>query len=234
MVTRPTEQRRLVIATPRIARLSTALAVFVLLTIALRGAREGFNIRSAHAVVIDNWAVDLRLRLGLNIRAATVSCSIAVWATRIGFTAVAFTLLATRRWASAVILVVVAVASLNLVEHVLKPAIDRRTIAAPGFPPGPPVFPSGQATVLGVLATIALTTRFQPSEHRLRRTLKAIGVLTIVVSSVGLIHSGCHYASDVVGGLAVGVAITELTHLLWLIAAILRARRAALSTSPAR
>ena len=198
----------------RAIRLSLALAVFAWLAFALRGAREGFNVRSAHAVVIDNWAVAFRLHLGLNIRAASLTCSIAVWTTLIGFATVVLTLLVTRRWGRAALLVVVAVASLNLVDHVLKPTIDRRTVATPASLPGPPVFPSGQATVLGVLASIALTTRFGPAERRLRQSLRIQIFVTLVLSSAGLVHSGCHYASDVVAGIAVGVATAELVLLL--------------------
>ena len=115
-----------------------------------------------------------------------------------------------KRIQRAVLLLLVAVASLSLVEHVLKPTVDRRTLASAVSPPGPPVFPSGQATVLGVLASIALTTEIGPRHQRLRRPLQLVTIATVVISSVGLVYSGCHYPTDVVGGLGVGVALAEL------------------------
>jgi membrane-associated phospholipid phosphatase len=195
----------------RVVRVLLASAVFGALTLALRGTREGFNVPSLHAVVLDEWAVRLRLRIGLTIRASELTCSMAVWATRVGFVAAVGALLATGRRIQAMLLVLVALTAWSLTDYALKPLIDRRSVAAGSTVPGQPVFPSGQSTVVGVLAVATLA----PAPRKTRAlvgsaVLPIIGVVTVVVSSAGLIYSGCHYATDVVAGLCVGVVLADL------------------------
>jgi membrane-associated phospholipid phosphatase len=199
----------------RIIRIVTAASIFVVLTLVLRGLREGFNVRSAHAVFLDDWMVNFRLDMGLNIRIARVTCDIAVWATRLGFGFAMLTLLATRRWARALILLVVAVTALNAVEYGVKPLIDRRTLATPDAVPSAPVFPSGQSTVLGVLVCVAATTTFSQSQRRAKQLLVVSSATTVAVSAAGLAYSGCHYVTDILGGLCVGVAAADVVLLIF-------------------
>jgi membrane-associated phospholipid phosphatase len=199
----------------RVVRALLALAVFGALTVTLRGTREGFNIPSLHAVVIDEWAVRLRLRIGLTIRASELACSAAVWATRLGFVSAVGALAATGRRVQAVVLLVVALAAWTLTDDVLKPAIDRRSVAAQSTVPGPPVFPSGQSTVVGVLAVATLAAAPRKGHALIgSQVLPVIGLATVIISSAGLIYSGCHYATDVLAGLCVGAVLADLSLLM--------------------
>jgi membrane-associated phospholipid phosphatase len=195
----------------RLLRVLLASAVFGALALSLRGTREGFNVPSLHAVILDEWAVRVRLRIGLTIRASDLTCSMAVWATRLGFVGGVGALLATGRRMQAMLLVLVALTAWSLTDHVLKPLIDRRSVAAGSTVPGQPVFPSGQSTVVGVLAVATLA----PAPRKTRAlvgsaVLPVIGVVTVAVSSAGLIYSGCHYATDVLAGLCVGAILADL------------------------
>jgi membrane-associated phospholipid phosphatase len=69
-------------------------------------------------------------------------------------------------------------------------------------------FPSGHASGIATLVTVALILAWPVLAPRVRRRWLALGVATVVLVGLTRMLLGVHYLSDVVGGWALGVAWT--------------------------
>jgi membrane-associated phospholipid phosphatase len=112
-----------------------------------------------------------------------------------------------RRWRGAVLVAAAVPAASGLTEGVLKPLTDR-TIQ------GWLSYPSGHATGMFTLATIALVLLTGPSRPRAPRAprlalVAAAAVLAAAVAAA-MVSLGLHYFTDLFGGAAVGIAVVLL------------------------
>jgi membrane-associated phospholipid phosphatase len=108
----------------------------------------------------------------------------------------------THRWRGAVLAAVAVPAAVVLTEYVLKPAVG----AAIGQ-----AFPSGHATSMFALAACSAVLLAAPSRPRLpgagRLLLALAAVLLAAAVAVGVVATGEHRFTDVVGGAAVGTGV---------------------------
>lgn len=116
-----------------------------------------------------------------------------------------------RRW-RAVVLVAVAVAGAGATTELwLKPFINRTFL-------GELAFPSGHATGVFVLAAVASILLVNPPRRRTsggsRLVLALFALATASLVSVAVLAANSHYATDVVGGAAVGVSAVLATTLV--------------------
>jgi undecaprenyl-diphosphatase len=117
-----------------------------------------------------------------------------------------------RRWATAVMLALVAAGTSVLVDAIkllttrTRPAIVDLLTAAPGY-----AFPSGHsaqaAATYGVIAYL-LAGRLRRWGHRV--TVWAVAVLVIALVGFSRLYLGAHWLTDVLGGFALGAAWTAL------------------------
>jgi undecaprenyl-diphosphatase len=75
-------------------------------------------------------------------------------------------------------------------------------------------FPSGHATGIAVLVTVALVLAWPLLAPHARRWWLATGIALVVLVGLTRMWLGVHYLSDVVGGWALGTAWTLLVALL--------------------
>jgi membrane-associated phospholipid phosphatase len=94
---------------------------------------------------------------------------------------------------------------------VLKPLIDRTLMGAPSFP-------SGHATGVFTLAAVFAVLLINPPRARLGRGLRTLlamcGILTAAAVAVALVNLDLHYATDTLGGAAMGTAVVLLAALI--------------------
>jgi undecaprenyl-diphosphatase len=105
-------------------------------------------------------------------------------------------------------LCVLAPACAALVQWVLKQVVQRRA-PGPQVPASALSFPSGHATgawALAAAATIVAATAWRPGWSR--RVVVAVVVAGAVAVSVARVVAGDHYATDVMAGAVLGVAVT--------------------------
>jgi undecaprenyl-diphosphatase len=117
--------------------------------------------------------------------------------------AVAVLVVAALLWhdrAAAVIAVAGPLTALVLTEQILKPLVDRTG------PNGANFFPSGHATGVAAIATVALLVLDRNAGRRW--AVLALPVLGAWMTGVGvaMVQLHYHYLTDVLGGAAVGVA----------------------------
>jgi undecaprenyl-diphosphatase len=108
-----------------------------------------------------------------------------------------------KRW-DAVVLAVVAVPGSFLVESLLKEVVHRQRPGGLDF-----LYPSGHAAVATATAlTAVLVTGVTLRSPRMKAVVACLGVgLVIAVSAARLVQT-VHYMTDVVGGVALGIAVT--------------------------
>jgi membrane-associated phospholipid phosphatase len=118
---------------------------------------------------------------------------------------------AARRWRAAALVAVAVPGSMATTEFLLKPLINRTFF-------GEPSYPSGHATgVFAVAVTFAVLLVDPPGTRlpvRLRVTLAVAALVAAVVTAVAIVGVHSHYATDTVGGAAVGTASVLLTALV--------------------
>lgn len=119
-------------------------------------------------------------------------------------TVVLAAVMAARRKIRALVLVVAApIAAELLTEQVLKPWVHRA-------PFGVDTYPSGHSTGAFVTATVAAILLLGPSGPRrfatLRWVITVAGFVLAAVIAVALVAGGYHFATDTIGGAAVGIA----------------------------
>ena len=120
--------------------------------------------------------------------------------------------MAIRRRIRALVLVVASpIAAEVLTEWVLKPWVHRA-------PFGVDTYPSGHSTAAFALATVAAFLLVGPTAPRGLAPLRWIAAVCVFmlagVIAVALVISGYHYATDTIGGAAVGIATTCVVALL--------------------
>jgi undecaprenyl-diphosphatase len=127
--------------------------------------------------------------------------------------------LVAHRWDAAALAVGGPSLALLLTEVVLKPVIGR--VLGPaiyeGYPVGPLTgsYPSGHETgVVSAAVVLFLVARQLPLRRRDRAVLVAVLVSWAVASAVGLVRNYWHYATDVIGGAAVSIAVVLASALL--------------------
>jgi undecaprenyl-diphosphatase len=137
--------------------------------------------------------------------------------------AVAFT----RRDAAGVLLCALApLAAGVLTELVGKPLVDRTLGRGVG------VYPSGHVTGAAAVAAVAVALAYRYGGRRAAVAVVPVAALLPLLVSVGVIGRAYHYATDAIGGLAVGVATAIVAVLV--IDAIERYARARVSAKESR
>ena len=125
--------------------------------------------------------------------------------------AIAALCLAARRWRGAVLVMVSVPAATALTEYVLKPLVHRTLNGAVSFP-------SGHATGVFTVAAAITVLLAQPPRRRvppLLRASVALGVWCLAGAvTVAIVGVHAHYATDTIGGAAVGTATVLLAALL--------------------
>jgi len=76
-------------------------------------------------------------------------------------------------------------------------------------------FPSGHASGIATLVTVALVLAWPLLSARARHSALAVGIVLVALVGLTRMWLGVHYLSDVVGGWSLGVAWTLLTALLF-------------------
>jgi membrane-associated phospholipid phosphatase len=113
-----------------------------------------------------------------------------------------------RRWDLAAFGVVTPAAATVLTEFVGKPVVGRVLGAAGSFPSGHETGVGSAAVVLAVaLAQLPLTRRARGSWHTGL-------VLWVLIAGAGLVSAGYHYVTDVIGAIALSIAVGLVVALL--------------------
>jgi membrane-associated phospholipid phosphatase len=76
-------------------------------------------------------------------------------------------------------------------------------------------YPSGHASGIASLVTVALILLWPLAETRVRRWALALGVAVVLIVGLTRMWLGVHFLSDVVGGWALGVGWTLMTALVF-------------------
>jgi undecaprenyl-diphosphatase len=112
------------------------------------------------------------------------------------------------RYPRGLVLVVLApIASTSLGEYVIKPLVHRTKNGYLAYPSG---HTAGWCTLAIVVILLVVGPAREQLSSRARRWIVVAVVILAVACVIGLIASAYHYATDVVGGLAVALA-TVLT-----------------------
>jgi membrane-associated phospholipid phosphatase len=90
-----------------------------------------------------------------------------------------------------------------LTEFIGKPLVDRTV----GFQTSP-VYPSGHVTGAAAVAAVAVALAYRYGGRMAVVAVAPIAAVLPVLVSVGVVGRTSHYATDAVGGLAIGVATT--------------------------
>jgi undecaprenyl-diphosphatase len=182
----------------------SALAVAVLL------GRLSWHSQGVPA--LDGWVLrelgardDGRLRLATEMTAGLRQ--LAVWAT------VATAILAwvaLRRWQGVLLSLVAPAITLAVVELLLKPLVARQVPGSTSFN-----YPSGHLAVVAALALcLVLIVRAATARPAVRALVVVCAGLLVLLMAWARLVETAHYLSDVVGGVATGVAVTLATALL--------------------
>jgi membrane-associated phospholipid phosphatase len=119
--------------------------------------------------------------------------------------------LATRRWRAATLAAVAVPGAAALTELLLKPLIHRTLM-------GELSFPSGHATGVFALAATFAVLLVDPPRTRMPTHLRGLLALVTIcaagVIAAAIVGARCHYATDTMGGAAVGIAMVLLTALI--------------------
>jgi undecaprenyl-diphosphatase len=162
--------------------------------------------------LLDAWVLrelgadnDRQLRLATELAAglrqltvwATVATAILAWVTL-------------RRWQGVLLSLLAPAITLAVVETLLKPLVASQVPGSTSFN-----YPSGHVAVVTALALCLVLIVDAATARPAVRALAALcaGLLVLLMASVRLIETA-HYFSDVVGGVATGVAVTLATALL--------------------
>ena len=87
-----------------------------------------------------------------------------------------------------------------LTELVAKPIVDRTLVTTA------PVYPSGHVTGAAAVAAVSVALAYRYSGRRAAVAVAPVAALLPLLVSVGVVGRAYHYATDAIGGLAVGVA----------------------------
>ena len=109
------------------------------------------------------------------------------------------------RRARALALVVPVLAALAVVELILKPGVDARTVG------GTWTFPSGNVTGGVALVTTVWWVEVRHARRDLWRTVGMVGLgLVVALSSLALVADRIHFLTDAVGAVCVGIGMPLL------------------------
>jgi undecaprenyl-diphosphatase len=112
------------------------------------------------------------------------------------------------RYPRGIVLAVLApIASTSLGEYVIKPLVQRTKDGYLAYPSG---HTTGWCTVAIVVILLVIAPAREQFSPRARRWIVAAALILAVACLLGLIASAYHYATDVIGGLAVALG-TVLT-----------------------
>lgn len=195
----------------RALRAGILLAVVAALAVSLHGAREVPNIAKSHPLLIDRWIDEIRLDVGLHWNWTRFACRASAQLTYVAWLAVVLAALRRNR-RDALVLLMLTLATLVLSDLVLKPLVDRRHIDLAGQLTSGSVFPSGHAAVLGCIWLFRERSGIDRRQRGRRgETVVIAGVVLLV--SLGMIYSACHFATDVIAGLCLGIAVGDIVAL---------------------
>lgn len=129
-----------------------------------------------------------------------------------------------RRWNLAALVVVLPVLATVLAEQVGKPLVHRLLGSASSFP-------SGHETGISCAAFVLCLAVAQLSVHLVvRLAVWVFSLAWVLAAAAGLVRGGYHYATDVIGAMALTVCLgLTLTLLVDQVSSRARARRRALS-----
>jgi undecaprenyl-diphosphatase len=125
--------------------------------------------------------------IGSPVCVATVIALMALWALR------------RRDRVGAALAVAGPVVALVITELIAKPLVDRTNGGALAYP-------SGHVTGATALATVAVLLAYRHWGLELAAKVAVVVAVVPLVVGIGVVRLGWHYATDAVGGLAVGVA----------------------------
>jgi membrane-associated phospholipid phosphatase len=159
-------------------------------------------------VSIERWLAEHRDGFLNNATAVLSAMANAKAVTVVGLAMAALAGLTWRRWREPMVLVIALLGELAIflcvsaIVHRSRPPVLRLDVAPPtsSFPSG---HTSAAVVLYGALAVLA-TERFRGRALHLIAVIVAIGVPLLVGAS--RMYRGMHYPTDVVGGLALGVA----------------------------
>jgi membrane-associated phospholipid phosphatase len=194
-------------ATPLAPPWATTVAAAAAL---VNGTISGLVWHSNRLPAVDAWAVrELEARDLLEFRAAR-AFSFSLASVAIGGTlAVAVLALVVLRWRNAVILAVAAPLLALAVETLLKHLVARRAPGSTQFH-----YPSGHVAVTSAAALAAALVVRAGEAGRSARSAAALAGLWVVAIALTRQVDQAHLLSDVVGGVATGVAATLVVALL--------------------
>jgi undecaprenyl-diphosphatase len=111
---------------------------------------------------------------------------------------------ARRDWFAASLCIIGPGVAGALTEMVAKPLIDRQSREALSFP-------SGHTTGAAAIAILAILLAYRQGGPRLAAAVALPAACLPAAVSLGVVHLGWHYATDAVGGMALGGAAVLLT-----------------------
>ena len=205
MATRDASARRPLPAPPRRASLAPRWApAAAVLGVLVAGLIAALVWHSRQLPGLDAWVEDrLGARTDLQFRLAGEVASGLRGITVLGVVAAAGAWAVLRRW-NGVALALLAPAATLAAELLLKPLVARRAPESTTFH-----YPSGHVAVATALAvSLILLVRFAGSRPAVRLATVAATSLLVVAMALAVLVATAHLFSDVVGGVATGVAVT--------------------------
>lgn len=205
MATRDASARRPLPAPPGHASLAPRwAAVAAALGVLVTGLIAALVWHSRQLPGLDAWVEDrLGARTDLQFRLAGEVASGLRGITVLGVVAAAGAWAVLRRW-NGVALALLAPAATLAAELLLKPLVARRAPESTTFH-----YPSGHVAVATALAvSLILLVRFAGSRPAVRLATVAATSLLVVAMALAVLVATAHLFSDVVGGVATGVAVT--------------------------
>jgi membrane-associated phospholipid phosphatase len=205
MATRDASTRRPPPAPPRHASLAPRWApAAAVLGVLVTGLIAALVWHSRQLPGLDAWVEDrLGARTDLQFRLAGEVASGLRGITVLGVVAAAGAWAVLRRW-NGVALALLAPAATLAAELLLKPLVARRAPESTTFH-----YPSGHVAVATALAvSLLLLVRFAGSRPAVRLATVAATSLLVVAMALAVLVATAHLFSDVVGGVATGVAVT--------------------------
>ena len=106
-----------------------------------------------------------------------------------------------RDWPAMAVAIVGPSVALLLTEYVLKPLIDRTS------PKGVYSYPSGHATVVAALVTVALLFVYRYLGTQIALLWTPYGIAVVLAVAAAVVALRWHYISDAVGGVALGIGV---------------------------